>query len=280
VIGTERHEARRIDNQLRGRAGRQGDPGGTQFFVSMEDTVMRVFGSDRMKGMIGKLGVPEDQPIENKLISKAIEAAQAKIEGFNFDARKHVLEYDDVLNHQRNIIYKKRRDALLGDDNYVMSELERIFAEDEEGLRGLEKKRKEMGDEKFFIAERMLILQAIDMLWLGHLEMMDYMRSSVSLRAYGNRDPLIEYKNEGLRLFKQMVMSVDSTIAEMALRAGVPAQIEEQQNLKEIHAAAKSVVGGGGNSQSGSPAVASAKAGRNDPCPCGSGKKYKKCCGA
>ncbi|HDH04027.1 MAG TPA: preprotein translocase subunit SecA, partial [Candidatus Campbellbacteria bacterium] len=215
VLGTERHDARRIDNQLRGRAGRQGDPGETQFFVSLEDDLMRVFGSDRIKAMMGKFGIPEDQPIENKMVSKAIESAQAKIEGFNFDSRKHLLEYDDVLNHQRNIIYKRRREILFGDDEHIMEALKKILSAEGGSASGgdeLEKKKKEMGDEAFFRAERMLILQAIDMLWVEHLEIMDYMRSSVGLRAYGQRDPLIEYKNEGLKMFRQLEGSINETI--------------------------------------------------------------------
>ena len=264
VLGTERHEARRIDNQLRGRAGRQGDSGETQFFVSLEDSLMRVFGSDRIKSMMGKFGIPEDEPIETKMISKAIESAQEKIEGFNFDSRKQLLEYDDVLNHQRNIIYKRRKEILFGDDDFVIESLKNILQE--EDFNALEEKRKEMGDESFFVAERMVILQAIDMLWVEHLEVMNYMRSSVGLRAYGQRDPLIEYKREGLRMFKEMEEAMNRVISETALKAGAPAQaIQQNQNT--------------GNIISGEKASNKNNVGRNDPCPCGSGKKYKKCCG-
>ena len=153
VLGTERHEARRIDNQLRGRSGRQGDPGETQFYISMEDEVMRVFGSDRIKGLMGRLGIPEDQPIENRMLSKAIESAQSKIEGFNFDARKHLLEYDDVLNHQRKIIYDRRRKILYGENNFVLEELKSIFANEPEKIEVLEKRMVELGDEKFSTAK-------------------------------------------------------------------------------------------------------------------------------
>ena len=139
VLGTERHEARRIDNQLRGRSGRQGDPGETQFYISLEDEVMRVFGSDRIKSLMGKLGIPEDQPIENRMLSKAIESAQSKIEGFNFDARKHLLEYDDVLNHQRKIIYDRRRKILYGENDFILEELKSIFASEPEKIKDLEK---------------------------------------------------------------------------------------------------------------------------------------------
>jgi len=256
VLGTERHEARRIDNQLRGRSGRQGDPGETQFFVSLEDDLMRIFGPERIKNMMIRFGIPEDQPIENKLVSNAIESAQSKIEGFNFDSRKHLLDYDDVMNHQRKIIYERRRKILFGDDNYIIEELKKIIEPSKLG-----KKIKEIGEENFFRTMRVLMLQVIDMLWLGHLEAMDYMRSSVRLRAYGQRDPLVEYKNEGLRMFRQMESAINHTIAEMVLKIGVQGDEKQIRNSKlEIR-----------NSSN--------KVGRNDPCPCGSGKKYKKCHG-
>ena len=246
VLGTERHEARRIDNQLRGRAGRQGDPGETQFFVSLEDDLMRIFGSDRIKTMMGRFGIPEDQPIENSLVSKAIESAQEKIEGFNFDARKHLLEYDDVMNHQRKIIYERRKKILFDKDSFIKEELEKIIPEKIESIPP------EMG--------RSLMLQAIDRVWVDHLEMMDYMRSSVRLRAYGQRDPLVEYKNEGLRMFRQLESAINNLIAEMAEKIGSQPSVVSSQNVRHS-VSNKNVVG------------------RNDSCPCGSGKKYKKCCG-
>ncbi|MBU3925701.1 preprotein translocase subunit SecA, partial [Patescibacteria group bacterium] len=260
VLGTERHEARRIDNQLRGRSGRQGDPGETQFFVSLEDDLMRVFGPDRIKNMMGKFGIPEDQPIENKMVSRAIESAQEKIEGFNFDARKHILDYDDVMNHQRNIIYKRRREILSGDNNYIKENLYKIYEEHGIAVDDLEKRKEELGDENFFKAQRALMLQAIDLHWMQHLEVIDYLRSSVRLRAYGQRDPLVEYKNEALRMFRQLEHTINNTIINMALRIGVQSV---QQNVE--HRVSNS------NKR--------ARIGRNDPCPCGSGKKYKKCCG-
>ena len=278
VLGTERHEARRIDNQLRGRAGRQGDPGESQFFVSLEDDLMRVFGSERIKAMMGRFGVPEDEPIKNKMVTKAIESAQAKIEGFNFDARKHLLEYDNVLNKQREVIYGKRRKILFGDNNFIWQELVRIFENFGISLDDLEKKRKEMGEEEFFKAERMLMLQIIDMFWVEHLEAMDYMRSSVRLRAYGQRDPLIEYKNEGLRMFRQLQYSIDEAVGKMALRAGAPMKAEGQK-MQEVHKSAR-LIGGNNQNQGVNQPTSGAKVGRNDPCPCGSGKKYKKCHGS
>ena len=291
VLGTERHEARRIDNQLRGRSGRQGDPGETQFFISLEDDVMRVFGSDRIKGWMGRLGIPEDQPIENKMLAKAIESAQSKIEGFNFDARKHLLEYDDVLNHQRKIIYGRRRKILYGENDFILEELKSIFANETEKIEALEKRKAELGDDRFFHSQRMLMLQAIDMLWVEHLEAMDYMRSSVRLRAYGQKDPLVEYKNEGRGLFIRMESSIGNAIAEMALKVGGETVEPKQEPVLEIHNSGV-VIGDKSSSTSdvegkfsvGRPAYAKASVGRNDPCPCGAINpitnqiyKYKKC---
>ncbi len=197
VLGTERHEARRIDNQLRGRAGRQGDPGMTQFFVSLEDPLMRVFAGDTIKSLMGKLGVKDDEPIENKLITRSLENAQTKIEGHNFDSRKHILEYDDVLNTQRKSVYERRLSILLGDKDFIKSKLEEIIP--------VEK-------EYDYDQVRQLMLQTIDMFWMDHLEAMDHARSSVNLRAYGQRDPLIEYKKEGLRLFRDMQSGINAQI--------------------------------------------------------------------
>ena len=198
VLGTERHEARRIDDQLRGRSGRQGDPGETQFFVSLEDDLMRVFASDSIKSMMGRFGIPEDQPIENKLITRSLEQAQTKIEGFHFDSRKHVLSYDNVLNKQRHYIYKKRSVILSGSDEDVETFIEEeLMSVDDKARKDIEKKREELKGEEFLAVIRRLSLQTIDMLWMEHIEMMDYMRSSVNLRAYGQRDPLVEYKKEG-----------------------------------------------------------------------------------
>lgn len=280
VLGSERHEARRIDNQLRGRSGRQGDPGETQFYISLEDEVMRVFGSDRIKGLMGKLGIPEDQPIENRMLSKAIESAQSKIEGFNFDARKHLLEYDDVLNHQRKIIYDRRKKILYGENDFVWEELKSIFANESEKIEALEKRRAELGDDKFFHSQRMLMLQAIDMLWVEHLEAMDYMRSSVRLRAYGQKDPLVEYKNEGRGLFIRMEASIDNAIAEMALKVGGQMAEPKQEPVLEIHNSGPMIGNVSANLASSGVGSAKKEVGRNDPCPCGSGKKYKKCHGA
>jgi preprotein translocase subunit SecA len=334
VLGTERHEARRIDNQLRGRSGRQGDPGETQFFVSLEDSLMRVFASDTLKSMMGRLGMPEDEAIEHRIISKSLESAQEKIEGFNFDSRKHVLEFDDVINKQRTNIYGMRRKLLLGSIDDVEEELDRLIGVSEEShpqgtLSALAsaaagsqspsllpkrpssqlssdtpdiqsiiaKKIAEFGREAFLQAVRIILLQVIDMFWVEHLEVMDHTRSSVNLRAYGQRDPLVEYKKEGLRLFKEMQVAMKDQI-ERILPNIVPVvngqQVKQgngskgygdiKTELKEIHENAQIIgAGDGSNGSAGSGSVGSGKkgpeVGRNDPCPCGSGKKYKKCHG-
>ena len=203
VLGTERHEARRIDNQLRGRSGRQGDPGETRFYVSLEDSLMRVFASDAIKKVMGTFNIPEDEPIHTGMITRALEKAQKRIEELNFDARKHVLAYDDVLNIQRKSVYARRRAFLTGDEKLVEEEIRRIADGNSAFKEMVAKKREEMG-EVFKNAVRRVLLQAIDFLWVEHLEAMEYLRSSVNLRAYGQRDPLVEYKKEGLRLFQGM----------------------------------------------------------------------------
>lgn len=297
VLGTERHDARRIDNQLRGRSGRQGDPGETQFFVSMEDHIMRVFASDTVKNMMGRLGIAEDEAIENSLITRSLESAQQKIEGLNFDARKHTLEYDDVLNFQRKTFYERRRNILLGNQESVLQYLDKVLegALPEVG-EAVAKKRAELGEENFLKAFRELSLQTFDMFWVDHLEMMDYLRSSVNLRAYGQRDPLVEYKKEGLRLFKEMEESIESTIlgtitkvdesavalsAQKEGSAAAEAMADTKNQALKITSVTDSnnlpnppyIKGGVGTDPR------SKNIGRNDPCWCGSGKKFKKCHG-
>ena len=322
VIGTERHEARRIDNQLRGRAGRQGDPGTSKFFISMEDDLTRIFGSDKIKRMMDTLGVPEDQPIQNGIISRAIESAQGKIEGFHFDSRKHVLEYDEVMNKHREVVYKLRREIVdteevkekileivgkqfsdvvaahthdefaqnwnvkeIGEDVNVIVPLsaeaeakiaaiqnEEIGPEDKRrNLLGYlhelaaatyEQKEKELSSEVMRQVEKMVLLRNIDTLWMDHLENMEYLQDSVKLRAYGQQDPLVEYKNEGHRMFKEMLAAIDRNVATTIFKIGVPRQTPQQAQQIVV-----------------SSAPHTDKAGRNDPCPCGSGKKYKKCHG-
>ena len=213
VLGTERHDARRIDNQLRGRSGRQGDPGETRFYVSLEDKLMRVFASETLKKVMGGFGIPEDEPIESTMITRSLETAQERIEGFNFDSRKQVLAYDDVMNTQRLAIYARRRAALLGTDSEMEELIRTLIGSGEAALANFEVKKIELGDV-FVQNLRQLLLQVIDMFWLEHLETMDYMRRSVSLRAYGQRDPLIEYRREGLARFRQLEANIEAAVAE------------------------------------------------------------------
>lgn len=266
VIGTERHEARRIDNQLRGRAGRQGDPGTTQFFVSLDDDVIRIFGGDRIKSLMERFNIPEDTPIENGMISKSIESAQGKIEGFNFDARKHILEYDDVLNKQRGTIYSKRVEILEKSEKGELKEvvlplLEKYNYSQED----YEKKEKEVGAENMRQIEKIAGLRVIDNLWIEHLENMESLKDSVRLRAYGQRDPLVEYKKEGYKMFKELLENYERMLVESIMRASI--KVENTPNQMQA------VSENRGNS------VSKSEVGRNDPCPCGSGKKYKHCHG-
>jgi preprotein translocase subunit SecA len=220
VLGTERHEARRIDNQLRGRSGRQGDPGGTQFFVSLDDSLMRVFASDTLKKVMGTFKIPEDEPIYNSMITRSLEKAQTKIEELNFDARKHVLSYDDVLNVQRTSIYNRRRNLLSGDVSVIDTELARLSDGDDSLATLIAQKKTEMADA-YYPTVRRMFLQTIDLLWVDHLEAMEYLRSSVNLRAYGQRDPLVEYKKEGLRLFQGMEEAYRSRVLELVSSMGM-----------------------------------------------------------
>lgn len=229
VIGTERHDARRIDNQLRGRSGRQGDPGSTQFFLSLEDDLMRIFGGERIKNLMNTLDIPDDMPIESGMVSSSVSQAQSRVEGFNFDARKHLLEYDDILNKQRLSVYEKRQ-KLMDENSHPQ------------------------------------ILSMLDMLWMNHLDTMEALRESVRLRAYGQHDPLIEYRRESHGLFKQLLADFDGWYAENE---------EKLKNAPIMPMTPKIGVSGGGAKEIGK----TENVGRNDPCPCGSGKKYKKCHG-
>ncbi|OGE78853.1 MAG: preprotein translocase subunit SecA [Candidatus Doudnabacteria bacterium RIFCSPHIGHO2_02_FULL_48_21] len=306
ILGTERHEARRIDNQLRGRAGRQGDPGSSQFFISLDDDLMRIFGGERVKKMMDSLGVPDDQPIENSLVSKSIENAQRKIEGFNFDTRKHVLDFDDVLNKQRETIYNRRRKILKGEIDLRAQILEKINQEitaivsTEEDVEtrikalntifplGPEFEEKvKKSDAEMLITdlttatgklyshreehltapllreiEKIITLQTMDNFWMEHLDTMDHLRQSVRLRGYAQKDPLIEYKQDGLRLFEQMLRAIDRTIVYTIFRVEVKPR-EESSRTSAVQTKALTPEG--------------KEIGRNDPCPCGSGKKWKKC---
>ena len=309
IIGTERHEARRIDNQLRGRAGRQGDPGSSQFFVSLEDSLLKIFGGQRIKGLMETLKIPDDQPIEAGLVSKAIESAQTKIEGFNFDARKHVLEYDDVMNQHRSLVYAKRQEILSGDNkksileiiknqiknilNCNTGEFENLSAlmplneehkkfimenkSRDELLTYFEKlaeelydrKEKEIGTDSMRQIEKFVMLNALDNLWINHLEDMEALRGNVQLRAYGQRDPLVEYKNEGRKTFKNLLSNFETQVATVIFK------VQSAQNSNTQHVTH--------NTQQNISGLK--KPSRNDPCPCGAtypdgkSKKYKDCHG-
>lgn len=243
VLGTERHEARRIDNQLRGRAGRQGDPGETQFFVSMDDSLMRVFGGDRVKSLMGTFGIPEDQPIEMKMLSNSLEGAQTRIEGFHFDSRKQVLAYDDVLNAQRQVMYKRRHKLLVSDQAEITALLTEVSELSPEVADALSVKRTELGEEVFLNLFRRLALQTIDTLWVEHLEVMGYTRNSVNLRAYGQRDPLLEYRKEGTRLFKEMQQIVLTRVADIIPRLQ-PVLVEREEAVMKKEAEAAQAAAG------------------------------------
>jgi preprotein translocase subunit SecA len=309
VIGTERHESRRIDNQLRGRAGRQGDPGSSQFFLSLEDDLMRLFGGERVQKMMETLGIPDDQPIEAGIISRVVESAQKKIEGLNFDTRKHVLEYDDVMNKQRTVIYKKRRDVLdkegmseeildmIGNEitelvNFHFSQEHVDFKEIYQGVstilpikpedvkethdsielinhlveiaeREYEAKKVRVGEQVLGNMEKLVYLRSIDTLWQEHLDTMEHLRDSVRLRGYGQRDPLQEFKNEGYQLFERLLAEIDKQVVYSIFKIELaPQQPAPQANVV---------------SAANSAPAEKSEIGRNDPCPCGSGKKYKKC---
>ncbi len=293
VLGTERHDARRIDNQLRGRSGRQGDPGETQFFVSFDDNLLRIFGSERIKNMMKTFGIPEDEAIENKLVSRSLESAQAKVEGFNFDARKHLLEYDDVMNKHRAAIYRKRSESLFAGPEDIFARTQELFLDEAEKEKFAQKAR-EADKDKLALSLKFLWLQTIDHFWIEHLEIMEYMRSSVGLRAYGQRDPLVEYKNEAARLFHELEDAIENHVADIALKIGEEAPKQEKMILETVHNEAGKQIGDHGKAAAPAFAKATAgsqigdhaksvgqfgKVGRNDPCPCGSGKKYKRCHG-
>lgn len=258
VIGTERHDARRIDNQLRGRSGRQGDPGETRFYVSLEDKLMRVFASEMLKRVMGTFKIPEDEPIESRMITKSLETAQKRIEGFNFDSRKQVLAYDDVMNTQRLAIYARRRAALTGSETEVETIVRKMMGA-EASL--LDAKKQELG-EAYIPLLRRLLLQVIDTFWLEHLETMDYLRRSVSLRAYGQRDPLIEYRREGLQRFRALEATIAAHVAANVPRL-IPAddtriRAQEERVRASMHAT------GSEEGRAPAPIVKASAPGRND----------------
>lgn len=355
IIGTERHEARRIDNQLRGRSGRQGDPGTTQFYISLEDELMRRFGGDKLKNIMERLGLPEDQPIQNAIISKQIESAQTKIEGFNFDIRKSVLDYDNVMNKQREVIYERRQEVLEKKDvkpevmmmlqeeaeeivgantageryewnvDTMVTDVRTIFPLDDtvaaklaqhignearddreviatlvEEVVGAGKvaygiREKHNGEEAQRAIERSVVLRSVDQHWMDHLDAIEHLRQGIGLRGYGQQDPLIEYKKEAFDMFSQLLANIRTTTLRTIFRAAVVAQ--EDSAMMQL---ARNMQLSGAGDDAGrlaamadreqqdtlaripkiqQPLRADATIGRNDPCPCGSGKKYKRCCG-
>ena len=320
ILGTERHESRRIDNQLRGRAGRQGDPGESRFFLSLDDDLMRLFGSERIIGMIDRLGLEEDQPIDAKILSGSIEGAQKRLEGENFNRRKNVLDYDDVMNQQRNLIYTQRREVLDGmdisekikgmidksitetmavcyeDGNYIPEEAKRQFmwiATPEElekepaeleaflldRVRGIYANQEIVFGERMRELERVALLRAVDTSWMVHLDEMDDLRDGVGLNAYAQRNPLTEYRILAGDMFDEMIAKIRMETVRMVLFARPAAELKRAEVAKQKMASLAGV--GGDTSETKKPVVrrASERVGRNDPCPCGSGKKYKQCCG-
>ncbi|MFQ5778075.1 MAG: preprotein translocase subunit SecA, partial [Terriglobia bacterium] len=339
ILGTERHEARRIDNQLRGRAGRQGDPGSSRFYLSLEDDLMRIFGGERLKGLMLKVGMTEGVPVESRLISKRIEAAQKAVEAQNFETRKHLLEYDDVMNKQRVAIYGMRREILQGADlkeeilgladgfeldilethcpktahpetwnrDALRQELWRQFGFDlnqdsinpeqlnrdelesalTEKLHALyDEKEQELGADTLRRLERIIRLQIIDAQWKDHLLTLDHLKEGIGLRGYGQKDPLIEYKRESFMVFQEMQDRIDSeTLRYLFLMKPVAQQVREEEQVLTLRrrrqqADLQFVGGGRPEPARAQPVRAAKKVGRNEPCPCGSGKKYKKCHGA
>jgi preprotein translocase subunit SecA len=326
IIATERHESRRIDNQLRGRAGRQGDPGSTQFYLSLEDDLMRKFGGEQVQGLMDRLGIEDDQPIESKLVTRSIESSQKKVEANNFDARRVVLQYDDVMNKHRGVIYSQRAEVLISDNlrepilsmiyNYVerltnyylpeevipeewdleglLDEAEKSFLkpgayvkkdiwgkEPEEVLALFNKviepqydEREEELGEQMREFEKVVVLKVVDSKWMDHIDAMDQLRQGIHLRAYGQANPLIEYQREGYEMFNMMIQGIEEEVTRSIFKAQITSNLQREKVVEEE-----------GTSSSDAPAKKAPvktdkKIGRNEPCPCGSGKKYKHCCGA
>ena len=279
IIGTERHESRRIDNQLRGRSGRQGDPGETRFYLSMQDDIMRLFGSERIMNMMETLGIDEDTPIDAKILSGAIENAQKTVEGRNFQSRKNVLEYDDVMNVQRKIIYEQRRQVLDGEDLRKNIQSMMRFYVDTYVASAFGEQPKLADKQHFFEMmthfEPILTLRVVDEFWMDHIDAMDDLRQGIRLRAYAQTDPVIEYKREGFDMFEAM----NDAIKEEIVRRVFLVRIKTNEEIKRQRVAKVTGEGAGGDKTvKRQPVVKKIKVGPNDPCPCGSGKKYKKCC--
>jgi preprotein translocase subunit SecA len=323
ILGTERHEARRIDNQLRGRSGRQGDPGSSRFYLSLEDDLMRIFGSNKISGLMERLGMDEDMPIENRLVTRSIENAQKRVEAHNFDIRKHLIDYDDIMNKQRTEIYSFRREILHGEElqERISAMIEDTVEEllftycpedkhpEEWDIKSLndnaygtfsvsfettpqplekiresllssikevyEKREAEIGSDMMRYIEKVVMLQVVDTQWKDHLLAMDHLKEGIGLRGYGQRDPLIEYKKEAFDMFVDMTARISSEVLSRLFKI----QIKKEDEIKHVQKSQKLIYNQGDGSESREPAHRGKKIGRNEPCPCGSGKKYKKCCG-
>lgn len=328
IIGTERHESRRIDNQLRGRAGRQGDPGSTKFYIALEDDLMRLFGSDKIMGLIDRLGMEEDQPIEHSLLTRSIEGAQKRVEGKNFDIRKHVLKYDDVMNKQRETIYSQRKKVLQGENlkDSIMTMLEALVSDivelytgdsqypeewqldnlqeycesiflpkgglkiEKDEIEGLtkdilknrlmdaaiaryEEKEVEVGSEQMREVERVILLKTVDKKWMDHIDAMDQLKQGIGLRAYGQEDPVRAYQVEGYDMFQEMIKSIQEDTVRYIYNVQITHDLPQREQV------AKPTSTNYDQTTIKQPFVKNQDPGRNDPCPCGSGKKYKKCCG-
>jgi len=287
VLGTERHESRRTDNQLRGRSGRQGDPGETQFFISLEDHLMRVFGNqDFLKMILAKkmeLEDGEDIPIKSRMMSKTVESAQTKLEGMHFDGRKNVLEYDNVLDIQRKSVYKKRKSILLSEKDEIYKIFRNDFSEDEKFLNLIEKKKEEFGEKEFFNFLRRKYLEIYDEQWIDHLTVMEYLKRSVLMQAYGQKDPLIEYKKEAKVYFDDFYVDIYNNLKKFLTYLDVKYLFKVADVKSKIEKQSETAIANSGKSEDGKGKTmvknSEDKVGRNDICPCGSSKKYKKCCG-
>ncbi|MGM0403684.1 MAG: SEC-C metal-binding domain-containing protein, partial [Thermodesulfobacteriota bacterium] len=333
ILGTERHESRRIDNQLRGRSGRQGDPGSSRFFLSLEDDLLRIFGGERISSIMSRLGIDEGEPIEHKMISRAIENAQRKVEGHNFQIRKQLLDFDNVMNQQREVIYRQRQEALYNEDlKSTIEEMIRekaeevVFAYADEGIpphewdgkkfadavyaqfamkihpeefleksatpEQLEERIADMALEKYAEKEkwippehmrrleRYVMLQTVDSFWKDHLLQMDHLKEGIGLRSYAQQDPIMVYKKEAFNMFQDMISRIREETVKILFRIQIAEPEDTQRELSKPREQEMTFSHGKNESQQKQPFKRNAaKTGRNDPCICGSGKKYKKCCG-
>ena len=334
IVGTERHESRRIDNQLRGRSGRQGDIGESKFYIGLDDDLMKIFGGDAITKVYNTLGADENMPIDSRIISNAVENAQKKVEGRNFSIRKNVLKYDDVMNAQREIIYKQRREVLDGENihdniismiDFVAENISNIFIEGEtqelnveslnteilnvfgidmldfikenknnmqtisdelkkRAMEIYEAKEQEIGANEMRELERVVMLKVVDEKWMNHIDSMDELKNGIGLRAYGQKDPVVQYRLEGFDMFDEMINDIKYDVTKILMHIRQQGETKRQETVKITGAALEAIHSVDGGSKIGTDVDRTIrnegpKIGRNDPCPCGSGKKYKNCCG-